>query len=83
MTDPDPNEFAQCLPSPHLRTLAALMQQQGVEITYTDDETNGGIPYFVLVVQGRHTEQIHQLAKTLLGLFEQWSQDQQNEIERG
>lgn len=79
----DPNEFAQCLPSEHLRTLAALMQQQGIEITFATDETHGGSPYTVIVVQGQHTQQAHDLATAFEELISKWRQAQQNEAERG
>ena len=79
----DPNEFAQCLPSDHMRTIAALMQQHGVEITFAIDETHGGIPYMVFLVQGPSTQQAHDLVTAFEELTSKWRQAQLNEAERG
>jgi hypothetical protein len=79
----DCNDFAQCLPSNHMRTIAALMQQQGIDITFATDETHGGIPYMVLLVQGPHTQQAHDLVTAFEELISKWRQAQLNEAERG
>jgi hypothetical protein len=79
----DPNDFAQCLPSYHLRTLAGLMQQQGVDITFATDETHGGIPYIVILAQGQHTEQTHVLVRAFAELLANWRKEQREEAERG
>ena len=79
----DCNEFAQCLPSNHMRTIAALMHQQGIEIAFATDETHGGIPYMVLLVQGPHTQQAHDLVIAFEELISKWRRAQLNEAERG
>jgi hypothetical protein len=66
-----------------MRTIAALMHQQGIEIAFATDETHGGIPYMVLLVQGPHTQQAHDLVIAFEELISKWRQAQLNEAERG
>lgn len=62
----DPNDYAKCVASSeHIRTLAAMMQRDGIDITITTDETHGGIPFVAVVCQGQFAQLAEDWAKAL------------------
>lgn len=80
----DENQYNDCLASSeHIRTLAAMMQQDGIDITVTDDETHGGTPFLSVVIQGQFVQMGRDWANALAKEFARLRQSAKDEAERG
>lgn len=80
----DQNQYSKSLASSeHVRTLAALMQQDGIDITITNDETHGGMPFVTVVVQGHFAQMAEDWAQALAVHIAKLRQQAKNEAERG
>lgn len=61
-----PHEYRLSLEqSEHLRTLAAMMQQDGVDVAFASAETHGGIPFTTILVQGPFADSAVDVAEAL------------------
>lgn len=80
----DPNAFPQSLASSeHIRTLAALMQQRGIDIELGTGETHGGIGYTVVLGQGPYAQLLEQVARAVVDEAARQRLNNKNEAERG
>ena len=84
MTDTPPDQYARSLASSeHLRTLAAMMQQDGIDITFAEDETHGGIPFVSILVQGSYSQDTMFMARMLADTIARQRRAAQEDAERG
>lgn len=66
----DDDQYRQCLAgSQHLRTLVAMMAQDGIDVVHVGSELVGGTPFVVMVVQGHFAEQFGDIAQRLHDRF--------------
>ena len=59
-----------------------MMQQDGIDLTVTDDETSGGIPFLSVVIQGQFVPMGRDWAEALAKEFARIRQSAKDEAEQ-
>lgn len=79
------HDLALCLrSSPHLHTLAGLMQGRGVRVTMATAETEHGVPWGAIVVQGAAaTGMVQDVARAVAEQLEREAQRLRDDAARG